>query len=161
MPSEGAPAWLDREAQPAVPKRGRSVGKLPYTGNVLGGYGRGLVLALALGGWLLTLFVVIILPVTPTAQAVLYAAAFAALSGSWALIRELYAARRLPPTAMPGSHSPAISFLGSGMRFAATVEFGMWLQTLRMLTPVYMVLLLITYLFLEYLFRAAENRAAG
>jgi hypothetical protein len=116
--------------------------------------------ALALGGWLLAAFVVLVLPVTPTAQAVLYAAGFAALSGSWALLRELYVARRQPAGAPAGSHPPAIYFLGSGMRFAATAEFGLWLQSLRMLTPVYIVLLIVTYLFLEYLFRAAENRAA-
>ncbi|MBI4213194.1 MAG: hypothetical protein HY534_02705 [Chloroflexi bacterium] len=45
------------------------------------------------------------------------------------------------------------------MRFAFAVEFGLWLQSLRMLTPVYVALLMVTYLFLEYLFRAAEDRA--
>lgn len=128
----------------------------PLTGGLLPG--KGLVVGLALGGWGTAIFVVVALPVSPTAQAVFYAAGFAALAGSWALIRELYQARRMQSesTNLP----TAIAFLGSGMRFALTVEFGLWLQSLRMLTPVYIVLLVISYLILEYLFRAAESRTS-
>ena len=125
-----------------------------------GGYGRGLVLALALGGWSVVGFVVLVLPVSPPTQAAFYAAGFAALAGSWALLRELYRARRMSSSSGSPDSLTAINYLGSGMRFASAVEFGLWLQSLRMLTTVYIVLLTISYLFLEYLFRAAENRAA-
>ena len=120
-------------------------------------YGRTLVLALALGGWAVVAFVVVVLPVSPSTQSVFYAAGFAALAGTWALLRDLYHARRGAPdrTLLEGG---AIHFLGSGMRFALAVEFGLWLQSLRMLTPVYIALLAISYLLLEYLFRAAETR---
>ena len=137
---------------------------LPYTrvggGGVLGGYGRGLVIALTLGGWAVAAFVVLVLPVSPTAQSLLYSAGFAALSGSWALLRELYVARRASESRSGGAHLSSVHYLGSGMRFAFAVEFALWLQSLRMLTPVYVALLVVTYLFLEYLFRAADGRAS-
>ena len=123
------------------------------------GYSRGLVVVLALGGWAIALFVVVLLPVSPTTQAVFYAAGFAGLAGSWALLRELYYLRRV--TIEAASVPSAIGLLGSGMRFAAGVEFALWLQSLRMLTPVYVVLLIVSYLFLEYLFRSAEGRQEG
>jgi hypothetical protein len=59
-----------------------------------------------------------------------------------------------------GVHPTAIRFLGSGMRFAFAIEFALWLQSLRMLTPVYVALLVITYVFLEYLFRAVDAKAS-
>lgn len=121
------------------------------------GYGRRLVLGLALGGWGIAAFVVMTLPVTPIAQAVFYAAGFAALAGTWALLREFYYVRRFTPG---GPRPPsAIGLLGSGMRFAFVLEFALWLQSLRMLTPAYIALLLVSYLLLEYLFRM-DRRAA-
>lgn len=120
-------------------------------------YGRTLVLALALGGWSVVAFIVAVLPVSPATQAVFYAGGFAALAGTWALLRELYHARHTPPAA--SLQMGAIHFLSSGMRFAMAIEFALWLQSLRMLTPVYIVLLAVSYLLLEYLFRAAETRA--
>lgn len=123
-----------------------------------GGYGRHLVLALALGGSGIVAFVVGTLPVTPVTQAVFYAAGFAGLSGIWALLREFYYGRRPPPGVSRGPS--AISLLGSGMRFAFTVEFALWLQSLRMLTPAYVGVLLVSYLLLEYLFRAADRRVS-
>lgn len=120
-------------------------------------YGRVLVLALALGGWCIVGLVVAVLPVTPSTQSLFYAAGFAALAGTWALGRELYQLRH--GHRAPGASSP-IYFLGSGMRFALAVEFGLWLQSLRMLTPVYIALLATSFLLLEYLFRSAESRAS-
>lgn len=120
-------------------------------------YGRMLVLALAVGGWCTVAFVVVVLPVSPSTQSVFYAAGFTALAGTWALLRELYHARRLSPGARSLAPVGSIHFLGSGMRFALTVEFGLWLQSLRMLTPAYILLLAVSYLLLEYLFRAAGD----
>ena len=48
------------------------------------------------------------------------AAAFAALAGSWALLRELYVIRRSAQTDLTSS---PIHYLGSGMRFAAAPDF--------------------------------------
>lgn len=121
-------------------------------------YTRGVVLGLALGGWAVALIVVFAWPVSPTTQAVLYAAGFAGLSGTWALLRESYYLRRSAEGVNPPT---AIGLLGSGMRFATAVEFGLWLQSLRMLTTVYVILLVVSYLFLEYLFRSAETRQVG
>jgi hypothetical protein len=122
-------------------------------------YGRTLVLALAFGGWAVVAFVVAVLPVTPPSQAVFYSAGFAALAGSWALLRELYQNRRGLQSARSLPPLGAIHFLGSGMRFAAAVEFALWLQSLRMLTVPYVALLTLSYLGVEYLFRAAETRS--
>jgi hypothetical protein len=77
-----------------------------------GGNGRLLVFGLALGGWCTTAFVVLTLPVAPPTQAVFYAAAFAALAGTWALARELYHARRQSNGMGPG----AIALLSSGIK---------------------------------------------
>src|SRR5688572_4414778 len=123
-------------------------------------YGRTLVLALAFGGWAVVAFVVAVLPVGPSTQAVFYAAGFAALAGTWALLRELYQARRGAPGSRSAPQTSAIHFLGSGMRFALAIEFALWLQSLRMLTPPYVALLTVSYLTVEYLFRAAETRTS-
>ena len=58
------------------------------------------------------------------------------------------------------SRLSAVSHLGAGMRFAFTFEFALWLQSLRMLTAVYLVLLIAGFVGLEMLFQyAAAQRA--
>ncbi len=120
-------------------------------------YGQTLVLALALGGWCIVALVVAVLPVTPSTQAIFYAALFAAITGTWALVREVYRLRRPPARDLRLAPTGAIHFLGSGMRFAAGAEFALWLQSLRMLTPVYIALVIVSYLALEYLFRPTDS----
>ncbi len=105
-------------------------------------------------GWIVVVIVVATLPVTSGTQAVFYTAGFVALAGSAALILELYYAR-------VGRRDPrpsAVSLLGRGMRFAFTFEFGLWLQSLRMLTAAYAVLLIAGFLCLEILFQYASQR---
>jgi hypothetical protein len=96
-------------------------------------------------------YVVIVLPVSPATQAVFYTAGFVGIAGSTALLYELYQSRTRP--AGPRRH--AVSLLGTGMRFALVVEFALWLQSLRVLTAGYLVLLVGAFLFLEFLARQA------
>jgi hypothetical protein len=116
------------------------------------------VLALTLLGWLVLAYVVVALPVSPGTQAVFYTAGFVAFAGSAALLYELYQSRTRPS----GSPRRAVSLLGTGMRFALAVEFALWLQSLRALTAWYVVLLVGTFLFLEFLARqVADDRDRG
>ena len=112
------------------------------------------VLALTALGWAVLAYVVAVLPVSPSTQAVFYTAGFVALAGSAALTYELYLWRTTR------HRRPAISLLGTGMRFALAVEFALWLQSIRALTAWYLVLLVGAFLFLEFLSRqvAADDR---
>ena len=107
------------------------------------------VLALTLLGWAVVAYVVLVLPVDAVTQAVFYTAGFVALTGACALLLELYHARSRGRRPRP----LAVQLLGTGMRFAFLVEFGLWLQSLRMLTAAYVVLLFAGFLFIEYLFQ--------
>ena len=106
------------------------------------------VISLAFLGWLVDAVVVIAIPISPGAQAVLYIAGFVALACTAALLLELYHERTGTPT-----RPRAINLLGSGMRFAFVMEFGLWLQSLRILTAGYAGLLVAGFIFLEFLFR--------
>ncbi len=106
------------------------------------------LLMLSAGGWALVAYVVLALPVTPAAEVIFYAGAFAALAGSWALLARLAYRRRFQ------RELGLIAALGGGLRFALALEFGLWLQSLRMLTVPYAVLLLAGYLAMEYLLRS-------
>ena len=115
------------------------------------------VVALTLIGWAVLAYVVVLLPVSAGSQAVLYAAGFVALSGSVALVYELYLARARGR----GPARPATALLGTGMRFAVIAEFALWLQSLRLLTPGYAVLLAAAFIFLEFLARQAGDSERG
>lgn len=115
------------------------------------------VLALTAMGWAIVLYVVVLLPVDAVTQAVVYTAGFVALTGASALLIELYHARS-------GGRRPrplAVQLLGTGMRFAFVVEFGFWLQSLRMLTAAYAVLLFAGFLFIEHLFQKTASVRGG
>jgi len=101
-------------------------------------------------------YVLLSLSVSPGTQAVFYTAGFVALAGTTALIYELYYWR----THTPQPRRTAIALLGTGMRFALTVEFALWLQSIRALTAWYLVLLIGAFLFLEFLARqvTADDR---
>lgn len=105
-------------------------------------------------GWLVVALVVTTLPVSSATQAVFYFAGFVALAGSVALLLELYDTR----LGRRRARLSAVNHLGSGMRFAFTFEFALWLQSLRMLTVVYAVLLLVGFLGLEILFQLTSQR---
>jgi len=111
------------------------------------------LLVLSAAGWALVAYVVLALPVSPTAQIIFYAGAFGALAGTWALIARLVYRRRLQ------RDIGLIAALSGGFRFAVAFEFGLWLQSLRMLTVPYAVLLLGAYLATEYLFRSLTPRS--
>lgn len=111
-----------------------------------------MMLFLALGGWAVVAYVVLALPITPTTQGMFYAGGFVALAGTWASLQTLYHTRRGTPA--PG----AVTLLTGGTRFALVAEFALWLQSLRMLTPAYAILLAASYGLLEYLFRSADAR---
>ena len=103
-------------------------------------------------------YVVVALPVSPGAQAVFYTSGFVALAGSTALVYELYQSR----ARNGGPHRHAVSLLGTGMRLALTVDFALWLQSLRALTAGYLVVLVGAFLFLEFLARqATDDRDRG
>jgi hypothetical protein len=109
-------------------------------------------LTLTVLAWSLVGYVIIALPISPAAQAVLYTAGFVALAGSTALFLELYHSRA---NRRRGFRPGSVHFLGTGMRFAVAVEFGLWLHTLRMLTVAYVVSILAGFLILELLFHRA------
>jgi len=118
------------------------------------------LVALTFLGWVVLTYVVFALPVSPGAQAVLYTAGFVAIAGSTALVCELYQSR----TRRHGAPRRAVLLLGTGMRFALAVEFALWLQSLRVLTAGYVVLLVGAFLFLEFLAKQAaddRDRARG
>jgi hypothetical protein len=102
-------------------------------------------------------YVVITLPVTPASQAVFYTAGFVAIAGTTALLYELYESRRR--SSRPRRR--AVSLLGTGMRLALAVEFALWLQSLRVLTAWYLVLVVGAFLFLEFLARQAGDGLLG
>lgn len=105
-------------------------------------------------------YVVVALPVSAGGQAVFYTAGFVAVAGSTALVCELYQSRTRPH----GAPRRAVALLGTGMRFALAVEFALWLQSLRVLTAGYVVLLVGAFLFLEFLARQVaddRDRARG
>jgi hypothetical protein len=115
------------------------------------------VLVLTAFAWAVVGYVVLVLPVDAVTQAVFYTAGFVALTGASALLLELYHARS-------GGRRPrplAVQLLGTGMRFAFLVEFGLWLQSLRMLTAAYAVLLFAGFLFVEYLFQKTGSVRGG
>jgi hypothetical protein len=115
------------------------------------------VIALTALGWAVVGYVVLLLPVDTVTQAVFYTAGFVAMTGVCALLLELYHARS-------GGRRPrpiAVHLLGTGMRFAFLVEFGLWLQSLRMLTAAYAVLLFAGFLFIEYLFQKTSSARGG
>src|SRR5581483_11207298 len=102
-------------------------------------------------GWALSVYVILALPVSPGAEAVLYAAAFVAIAGTAALVLGFYYAR----TRAADSRPKITSLLAGGMRLAFAVEFALWLQSLRVLTAAYLVFILAGFLFMEALFRYA------
>jgi hypothetical protein len=104
-------------------------------------------------GWLVVAYVVLVMPVSTGAQAVFYTAGFVALAGTAALLITAYEAR----SRRAAPRSRAIDQLGTGMRFAVAMEFALWLQSLRMLTPIYVILILVGFGFLETLFRRARG----
>ena len=57
----------------------------------------------------------------------------------------------------PAPRPRAINLIGVGMRLAFALEFGLWLQSLRMLSVGYLVLLVAGFLALEFLFRQLAN----
>ncbi|MEA2638909.1 MAG: hypothetical protein QOF51_303 [Chloroflexota bacterium] len=105
------------------------------------------VLALAAVGWIVVAIVLLIVPVSPGAQAVFYTAGFVAIASTAALVLELFQVRTGLPT-----RPRAISLIGTGMRLAFAVEFGLWLQSLRVLSAGYLVLLVVGFVVLEFLF---------
>ena len=117
-------------------------------------FARPAIALLAGVGWLVVALVVIVLPVTPGSQGVFYIAGIAALAASTALVLDLYYARLGRRDARVG----ILGQLGTGMRFAFTCEFALWLQSLRMLTAAYVVLLIAGFLCLEALVRYASQR---
>ena len=87
-------------------------------------------------GWLVTN----VPPSRPFAVIAAYVFAFVAITASGALLAWLALGR--------SSRSPA-GYLAHAMLFAVIVLFGFWLQTLRTLTPVVLILLIGLYVFLE------------
>lgn len=110
-------------------------------------------MAVAVAGWGLLAYTVSELPVTPASQMVLYSTAFLAICGTSALVLELYHAR----AERRGPRPHAVAFLGTGMRLALVLDLGLWLQSIRMLTAAYVVLLVAAFLFLEFLARQASD----
>jgi hypothetical protein len=105
-----------------------------------------LMLLAAAGAWAGLGWVIMdIPPARPFALVVVYLFAFTGLSssaalGAWAIAR--------PRDAAGGLASPA-SYLGHAALLAVIALFGLWLQSLRMLTPVVGLLLVGLYAFLE------------
>jgi len=106
------------------------------------------VIALALLGWAVVAAVVLTVPVSIGAQAVFYIAGFVALSGTAALAFELFFMR-----SGQAARPRAINLVGSGMRLAFVAEFALWLQSLRMLSFAYAVLIMAGLVLFEYLIR--------
>jgi hypothetical protein len=87
-------------------------------------------------GWLL----LNIPPARPLAVLAAYVFAFAAITSTGALLAWLALGRR--------TRSPA-GYLSHAMLLAVIALFALWLQTLRTLTPIVVVLLIGLYVFLE------------
>jgi hypothetical protein len=92
-------------------------------------------------GWLVTN----VPPARPLAVLAAYVFAFAGITSSSALL--LWAARR--PRVADGQLSSPAGYLGHAMLLAIIILFGVWLQSLRALTPVVALLLVGLYAFLE------------
>jgi hypothetical protein len=92
-------------------------------------------------GWL----IVSIPPFWPMALVVAYIFAFTGLTSSGALL--LWAVRR--PRGEAGTLASPAGYLPHSMLLAIILLFGVWLQSLRMLTPVVALLLVGMYAFLE------------
>jgi hypothetical protein len=108
-------------------------------------------------GWALLLYVIIAIPVSQGAQLVFYGAGFVAIAGSVALIATLYQAR-----ARGGEPRPrVVGMLGVGLRLALAVEFALWLQSLRLLTPAYLIFIAAGFLLIEILLRSAGGERRG
>lgn len=110
------------------------------------------VIAFTAGGWGVVAYVILTLPVSPGSQAVLYTAGFVALAGTIALLTAGFSGRM----GRASGRARAIDNLGTGMRFAVAIEFALWLQSLRMLTPFYVLAILAGAGFLEMLFRRSR-----
>jgi hypothetical protein len=101
---------------------------------------------LALAGWgAVAAIVTRTYPTQPQALVAFYGALFVALSATagclfWLALRAL--SRKNPP-------HPTLSYLSHGMVFSALALFGLWLQSLRMLSPLHVVLLFGLFLFFE------------
>jgi ABC-type proline/glycine betaine transport system permease subunit len=92
-------------------------------------------------GWLLTN----VPPSRPLAVLAAYVFAFAAITSSGALVAWLALRPRSEDAQL---RSPA-GYLAHSMLLATILLFGMWLQTLRTLTPIVVVLLIGLYAILE------------
>ena len=105
------------------------------------------VVGLAAVGWVVVTLLVLLVPVSASAQLVFYVAAFVGLSATFALMLELFHARS---GEMPRRRG--FQLLGSGMRLAFVIIFALWLQSLRVLTVIYAGLLGVGFVILELLF---------
>jgi hypothetical protein len=103
---------------------------------------------LTLAGWAVVAYVVLALPVSPAGEVVFYTAGFVALAGLAAFAYGFWLAR----VGRRADRPPALATLGTGMRFAFAAEFGLWLQSLRVLTGWHVLLLVVGFLFMEFLF---------
>ena len=84
-------------------------------------------------------------PSTPLAEPVLFLFVFVAVSclvalGAWIVVR---------PRDQDGRRRSAVAFLGHAMLFAAVSLFALWLQSLRMLSPLNVLLLSGLYVCLD------------
>ena len=84
-------------------------------------------------------------PTRPFALVVAYLFLFTALTSTAAVVAWIVLRPRLDRGRL---HTPA-GFLGHAMLLATIVSFGIWLQSLRMLTPTVALLLVGMYAFLE------------
>jgi hypothetical protein len=108
-------------------------------------------------GWALLLYVIVAVPVSSGAQIILYGAGFVAIAGSVALVAALYQARSRDGEGRPR----AVSMLGVGLRIAFAVEFALWLQSLRLLTPAYLIFIAAGFLLVEILIRSVGGERRG
>lgn len=111
------------------------------------------LLVLTLAGWGILGYVVVRMPVTAGAQGLFYAAAFLALAGTVALVVTLYEAR-LGNQQSGWLRSP----LATGIRFAVAADAALWLQSLRLLTVGYVVLLVAAFVVMEFVLRRGNGR---
>ena len=107
-------------------------------------------------GWTLLLYVIVAIPVSPGGQLLFYGAGLAAIAGSVALVAALYQSR-----ARAGARPGVLSTLGMGLRLALTVELALWLQSLRLLTPAYLIFIAAGFFLIEILLRSAGGERRG
>lgn len=104
------------------------------------------ILLATAGAWAaLAQLVTVVPPDRPLALPVFYGLLFGALSGSSALVAWLL--RR--PRSVDGQLRSPLGYLGHAMLLASIVEFCLWLQSLRMLSPTVAALLIGLYVCLE------------